>query len=92
MKYKKTAAALAGSVMALGVGTPAFASQPAAGPNFSLNGALDDALASGELFSEPPVHVAGPQVDALMDTVKGTARNGELTTDQNLLGGLPLLS
>ncbi|UNS98968.1 hypothetical protein MMF93_22775 [Streptomyces tubbatahanensis] len=90
MKYMKTAAALAGSVMALAAGAPAFAAQPAAGPNFSLNGSLDQALASGELLAQPPVGVAGPQVDALKDAVGNTLRDGELTSDRNLLGGLPL--
>ncbi|MFE9389264.1 hypothetical protein [Streptomyces sp. NPDC006784] len=91
MKYTKTATAVVGSVLALGAATPASADAPPVGPNFSLNGALDKALASGELLTYPPVGVKGPQVDALVNTVEETTKNGELTSDQNLLGGLPLL-
>lgn len=96
MKHKKTAAAVAGSMMALGAAVPAFASEAAPGPSFSANGGLEQALQSP---LESPVDASGPQVDSLVDTVKGTAKNGELSSDKNLLGadqaqqllgGLPL--
>lgn len=98
MKHKKTAAAVAGSMIALGAAVPAFASETATGPNFSANGGLEQALQS-DLLAQPPVDVNGPQVDGLVDAVKGTTKNGELSSDKNLLGadkaeqllgGLPL--
>ncbi|MGP3986579.1 hypothetical protein [Streptomyces sp. 3N207] len=90
MKYRKTAAVIAGSVMALGAAPPALASEAPVGPRASLNGGLDYALGSGELLSSsPPVGVAGPQFDALVNAVKRPLKNGKLIGNQNLLGGLP---
>ncbi|GAB2800455.1 hypothetical protein [Streptomyces daliensis] len=105
MKHAKTAAVVAGSMMALGAAAPAFAGDSApTGPQFSLNGGISDAL------SKP-----GPQVDNVVGTVegatkgatkgategaakgapKGTAKGEKKTllssnSDDNLLGGLPL--
>ena len=61
MKYAKSAAVVAGSVMALGVAAPAFAAQPGA-PTMSLNGGLTDALSSKQLD--------GHQLTPLVKTVK----------------------
>ncbi|MBO8190033.1 hypothetical protein [Streptomyces spirodelae] len=90
MKYRRTAAAIAGSVVALGAASPAFASGPPVGPRASLNGGLDYALGSGELLSaSPPVGVEGPQFDALVEAVKRPLKTGKLIDGRNLLGGLP---
>ncbi|MBO8194944.1 hypothetical protein ITI46_25285 [Streptomyces oryzae] len=90
MKYRKTAAVVAGSVMALSAAPSAFAGESTAGPRASLNGGLDYALGSGELLSSsPPVGVDGPQFDALVDAVKRPLQSGKLIGGQNLLGGLP---
>ncbi|MYT31845.1 hypothetical protein [Streptomyces sp. MspMP-M5] len=83
MKYAKSAAAVAGSVMALGAAAaaPAFAAETGApnmtSPSMSLNGGLMDALNSGQLDSR--------QVTPLVDTVRGV----EKTTKhpKQLLGG-----
>ncbi|WP_369207064.1 hypothetical protein [Streptomyces sp. PU-14G] len=91
MKYRKTAAAVVGSVMALGAAQPAFAKEAPAGPRLSLNHGLDYALGSGELLSSsPPVGVEGPLFDKVGEAVKNPEK-GQLIGDQNLLGGIPLL-
>ncbi|MBO8199125.1 hypothetical protein ACFW4X_01710 [Streptomyces smyrnaeus] len=92
MKNRKTAAVVAGSVMALGAASPAFANEAPVGPRMGLNRGLDYALGSGELLSSsPPVGVEGPQFDALVKAVKRPLQDGKLIGDQNLLGGLPLV-
>ncbi|WP_189543937.1 hypothetical protein [Streptomyces gelaticus] len=94
MKYAKTAALVAGSVVALGTAAPAFAVTDATAPDFSLNGGVNQVVEST------------PQaVDPIGDTVGGAAesvqRNGTVTklADQAtgaakgaapLMGGLPL--
>ncbi|MCB5911572.1 hypothetical protein [Streptomyces pinistramenti] len=94
MKYAKSAAVVAGSVMALGAAAPAFAAGPAAPPTMSLNGGLTDALNSEQLD--------GHQIRPLVDTVRGAGEHAEsgaknllggatgATRDGKLLGGLPL--
>ncbi|NSC23902.1 hypothetical protein FM076_23215 [Streptomyces albus subsp. chlorinus] len=92
MKYTRTAAVVAGSVMALGAAQPAFANETPTGPRLSLNGGLDYALGSGELLSSsPPLGVEGPAFDALVEAVKEPGKDGQLIGGQNLLGGLPLV-
>ncbi|MCZ1008324.1 hypothetical protein [Streptomyces lydicus] len=94
MKYAKSAAVVAGSVMALGIATPAFAAQPGA-PTMSLNGGLTDALSSKQLD--------GHQLKPLVNTVKtagGKVKSANAkkllrgvtgpTKKTPLLGGLPL--
>ncbi|MFG2489996.1 hypothetical protein [Streptomyces caniferus] len=94
MKYAKSAAVVAGSVMALGMAAPAFAAQPGA-PTMSLNGGLTDALSSKQLD--------GHQLTPLVSTVKtaeGKIRSTNAkkllrgvtgtTKKTPLLGGLPL--
>ncbi|MGI5348843.1 hypothetical protein ACQEU8_11695 [Streptomyces sp. CA-250714] len=91
MKYRKTTAVIAGSVMAVGAAPAAFASEPEVGPRVGLNRGLEYALGSGELLSSsPPLGVDGPQFDALVKAVKRPLKDGKLIGDQNLLGGLPL--
>ncbi|MFH8349480.1 hypothetical protein [Streptomyces sp. NPDC018045] len=65
MKYAKTAAFLAGSVMALGAASPVFAGTPGKVPSFSLNGGLADALQNKQLD--------GRQLDPVVRTVEETA-------------------
>ncbi|SFY03161.1 hypothetical protein SAMN02787144_1009223 [Streptomyces atratus] len=94
VKYAKTAAFVAGSVVALGTAAPAFAVTNATAPNFSLNGGVNQAVES-----------APQAVDPIVDTVGGAAesvqKNGTVTklADQAtgaakgaapLMGGLPL--
>ncbi|MCX0246901.1 hypothetical protein [Streptomyces drozdowiczii] len=90
MKYAKSAALLAGSVVALGTAAPAFAVTTPTAPNFSLDGGVNQVTA------------AAPQV---VDTVSGAAERlhedgtvakvaGQATGAAKgaapLLGGLPL--
>ncbi|ANZ17153.1 hypothetical protein ACH4YO_24070 [Streptomyces noursei] len=98
MKYAKSAAAVAGSVMALGAAVPAFAAESGApnptSPSMSLNGGLMDLLnGSGQLDSR--------QIKPLVDTVRGVEKTAKhprqllggatgATKDVPLLGGLPL--
>ncbi|MEE1749985.1 MULTISPECIES: hypothetical protein [unclassified Streptomyces] len=94
MKYAKTAAFVAGSVVALGTAAPAFAVTNATAPNFSLNGGLNQVVES-----------APQAVDPIVDTVSGAAKsvqkNGTVTKLAGqatgaakgaapLMGGLPL--
>lgn len=107
MKYSKVAAVVAGSVMAVGVGAPAFAdSGKAAMPVMptSVNGGVDQVL------NEQPLQKAvdGTHVDAALGTVTRAAENLRGNTGAGallgqaagatkgavpgLLGGLPLTS
>ncbi|MFD8330746.1 hypothetical protein [Streptomyces lydicus] len=89
-----SAAVVAGSVMALGAVSPAFAAQPGA-PTMSLNGGLTDALSTKQLD--------GHQFAPLVETVKTTEDKVKSTNAKkvlrgvagaakktSLLGGLPL--
>ncbi|MGQ4486193.1 hypothetical protein LRE75_04055 [Streptomyces sp. 372A] len=94
MKYAKTAAFVAGSVVALGTAAPAFAVTTTTAPSFSLDGGVNQVVA------------AAPQaVDPVLDTVSGAAERlhedgtvgkvaGQATGAAKgaapLLGGLPL--
>ncbi|GLW19667.1 hypothetical protein Stsp01_64100 [Streptomyces sp. NBRC 13847] len=79
MKYAKTAAVVAGSVMALGVAAPAFAAQPGA-PTMSLNGGLSDALSNKQLD--------GHQITPLINTVKAAEGKVRSTNAKKLLHGV----
>ncbi|QHC26198.1 hypothetical protein [Streptomyces sp. GS7] len=95
MKYAKSAAVVAGSVMALGAAVPAFAANPGS-PRMSHNGAGAEALHNK--------HLEGRQITPLVDTVKKTAETvkygpkrilgGATGATKNrkvsLLGGLPV--
>lgn len=64
VKYAKTAAFVAGSVVALGTAAPAFAATAATAPSLSLDGGVNQVLA------------AAPQgVDPIVDTVGGAAES-----------------
>jgi hypothetical protein len=97
VKYAKSAAAVAGSVMALGAAVPAFAveagSPNTTSPNMSLNGGLVDALHNKQLDSR--------QVTPLVNTVRGAEKTvghpkqllrgaTGATKEVPLLGGRPL--
>lgn len=93
MKYAKSAAVVAGSVIALGAGSPAFA-MPV--PNMSLNGGIND------LTSQLNQKLDGHELTPLVDLVTGTVEKSKLapkkllggatgaTKKLPLLGGLPL--
>ncbi|MFK8847071.1 MULTISPECIES: hypothetical protein [Streptomyces] len=72
MKYAKTAAFLAGSVMALGAASPVFAGAPGQVPSFSLNGGLADALKNKQLD--------GRQLDPVVRTVENTSSDLQSST------------
>lgn len=94
MKYAKSAALVAGSVVALGTAAPAFAVTTTTAPSFSLDGGVNQITA------------AAPQaVDPVLDTVSGAAERlhedgtvakvagqatGAASGAAPLLGGLPL--
>ncbi|MFJ1549595.1 hypothetical protein [Streptomyces sp. NPDC088246] len=94
MKYAKTAAFVAGSVVALGTAAPALAVTATTAPDFSLDGGVNQ-VAEG----------APQAVDPIVDTVGGAAdsvqKNGAVTNVAGqaagaakgaapLMGGLPL--
>jgi hypothetical protein len=85
MKYPKSAAVVAGSLLALGSWSPTFAAGStsdfaagADGPNFSLDDGLSEATRKhdimGEALSHPPIGVSGPQVDDLKNAVLGITK------------------
>ncbi|MEU9121254.1 hypothetical protein AB0C96_15600 [Streptomyces sp. NPDC048506] len=86
MKYVKSAAVVAGSVVALGAAAPAFAAQPGASatrtgaPRTSLNGGLTDALRNKQLD--------GHQFTPLVKSVKKTGEKVKSTSANKLLGGV----
>ncbi|MFI9051755.1 hypothetical protein [Streptomyces sp. NPDC053427] len=97
MKYAKSAAIVAGSVMAIGAAAPAFAAGSTAPrpttPRMSFNGGLADALSNERLD--------GRQVAPLVKTVKDAAKTvkagpknflhgNQVDGTRSLLGGLPL--
>lgn len=104
VKYSKVAVVVAGSVMAVGAGAPAFADSHAAPVPTSLNGGVD------ELVQAQPVQKAvdGTHVDSALGTAGKAARNlqgnaggGALLSQATgatrgglpaLLGGLPVAS
>ncbi|MEU6113653.1 hypothetical protein ABZ840_03630 [Streptomyces sp. NPDC047117] len=93
MKLAKTAAILAGSVVALGAATPAFAAPaPSTSPSMSLNAGLNDALENaGKAEVDPLVErahhtthaLAAGDGEGLLEGVTGVAGNLPLA-------GLPL--
>lgn len=105
MKYSKVAAVVAGSVMAVGIGAPAFAdSGSMTTVPTNLNGGVD------QLFAAQPLEhaVDGTHADGLLGTVGKAAENlkGNAGTTAllgqavgaakgalpSLLGGLPVTS
>lgn len=89
MKPTKVAAVVAGSVMALGAASPAFAIDPTLTPS-SLNGGVE-ALGKRGLTEAVPTDAVGKVTDTkAVDKVSDTA-GGAKDTATPLLGGLPAL-
>ncbi|RST00677.1 hypothetical protein E2C00_14135 [Streptomyces sp. WAC05374] len=92
MKPTKVAAVVAGSMMALGAASPAFAIDPTLTPS-SLNGGVDS-LGKRGLTEAVPTDAVGKVTDGkAVGKVKDTAGGLEPAKDtaQPLLGGLPAL-
>ena len=92
MKHIKTAAAVAGSVMALGAASPAVAAeapsgQPPTSPSLSLNQGLFDAMNADSLDVAP---IDGPIADGVADTLKTKELLRSVGDAPRMLGGLPL--
>ncbi|MFB8102919.1 hypothetical protein ACFC3O_08780 [Streptomyces sp. NPDC056007] len=94
MKYAKTAALVVGSVAALGTAAPAFAVTTPTAPSFSLDGGLNQVMASAP-------QVVNPVVGTVAETAMTVAKDdtvGKLTGEATevaesaapLLGGVPL--
>ncbi|WP_030621825.1 hypothetical protein [Streptomyces sclerotialus] len=83
MKLAKAAAILAGSVVALGGATPAFAdASPTTSPRMSLNGGVYDALA----------RTRGEEIDPVLDSLAettGAVKHGD--TDRLVDGATGLV-
>ncbi|MFD4142428.1 hypothetical protein [Streptomyces sp. NPDC058572] len=96
MKYSRAAAVIAGSVVALGAASPAFAADTTRMPAMSLGGGLDRALASAP---DPGLGDAESTVGSVASTatglnnVKGKAPEQLLRTAASatpMLGGVSL--
>lgn len=95
MKYAKTAAFLAGSVVALGTAAPAFAvAQASTAPTFSLDTGLNQVMDSAPQV----VDAVGGTVDGATETMKKGGTVGKLADEAKgaakgaapLLGGIKL--
>lgn len=97
MKYAKTAAFVAGSVVALGTAAPAFAVANATAPSFSLDGGVNQVVAAAPQAVDPVVDtvdtVGGAaeslQKDGTLTKVAGQA-TGAAKGAAPLMGGLPI--
>lgn len=94
VKYAKTAAFVAGSVVALGTAAPAFAVTTATAPNFSLDGGINQVVAAAPQAVEPIVDTVDGatstlQKDGTVTKVAGQA-TGAAKGAAPLVGGLPL--
>ncbi|MFI9628335.1 hypothetical protein [Streptomyces sp. NPDC052042] len=94
MKYAKSAAFVAGSVVALGTAAPAFAATGATAPNLSLNGGINQVVASAPQAVDPVVDTVGGAAESmhkhgtvtkLADQATGAAKGAA-----PMLGGLPV--
>ncbi|MFF2010900.1 hypothetical protein ACFVWY_17780 [Streptomyces sp. NPDC058195] len=94
MKYAKTAAFVAGSVVALGTAAPALAVTNATAPNLSLNGGINQVVESAPRAVDPVVDTVGRTADAMKrnGTVTKLAEQatGAAKAAAPLLGGLPI--
>ncbi|MEU8507673.1 hypothetical protein AB0C40_23740 [Streptomyces brevispora] len=90
MKYAKTAAFAAGSVVALGTAAPAFAVTTATAPNFSLDGGVNQVVAAAPQAVDPIVGTVGGATDALQKDSMVTKVAGAGKSAAPLMGGLPL--
>ncbi|MCX4680456.1 MULTISPECIES: hypothetical protein [unclassified Streptomyces] len=93
MKYAKTAALVAGSMVALGTAAPAFAVTDTA-PNFSLDSGLNQVMASAPQAVDPLIDTVGGAAEAVhKEGTVGKLANGATgvaETAAPLLGGVPL--
>ncbi|MEV7402506.1 hypothetical protein AB0N93_19225 [Streptomyces sp. NPDC091267] len=94
MKYAKTAAFVAGSVVALGTAAPAFAVTTATAPNFSLDGGVNQVVAAAPQAVDPLVDTVDDAADTLQKdgTVTKVAdqATGAAKGAAPLMGGLPI--
>ncbi|MFE4954608.1 hypothetical protein ACFRCW_10955 [Streptomyces sp. NPDC056653] len=94
MKYAKTAAFVAGSVVALGTAAPAFAVTTATAPSFSLDGGVNQALAAAPQGVDPIVDTVGGATESVQKKGTVTKVAGQATgaakSAAPLLGGVPL--
>ncbi|MFJ9679188.1 hypothetical protein ACIRP2_14130 [Streptomyces sp. NPDC101194] len=94
MKYAKSAALVAGSVVALGTAAPAFAVTTATAPDFSLNGGINQVVESAPQAVDPVVDSVGGAADAMQKKGGVTELAGQATGAAEgaapLMGSLPL--
>ncbi|MGW1225831.1 hypothetical protein [Streptomyces sp. NPDC001478] len=94
MKYAKTAAFVAGSVVALGTAAPAFAATNPTAPSFSLDGGLNQVMAATPQVVDPVSHVVDGAADALTENGTVTKLAGQAAGAAKgaapLIGGLPV--
>ncbi|MEV7088491.1 hypothetical protein AB0O07_21810 [Streptomyces sp. NPDC093085] len=94
MKSVKVAAAVAGSLAALGAAAPAFAAQAPTSPSLSLNGALDTVASQGLRDGVKPINTNALDTEnsgSVLNAVKGATDSlNKPQQGGQLLGGLPL--
>lgn len=94
VKYAKTAAFVAGSVVALGTAAPAFAVTNATAPTFSLDGGVNQVVAAAPQAVDPVVDTVGGAAESLQKdgTVTKVAdqATGAVKGAAPLMGGLPV--
>jgi hypothetical protein len=94
VKYAKTAAFVAGSVVALGTAAPAFAVTTATAPGFSLDGGVNQVLAAAPQGVDPIVDTVGGATESVQKKGTVTKVAGQATgaakSAAPLLGGVPL--
>ncbi|MFC9242662.1 hypothetical protein ACFT7S_01050 [Streptomyces sp. NPDC057136] len=94
MKYAKTAAFIAGSVVALGTAAPAFAVAEATAPNFSLDSGLNQVMAAAPQAVDPAVDTVGGAAESGLEDGAVGKPAGETTGAAQgaapLLGGVPI--
>lgn len=94
MKYAKTAAFVAGSVVALGTAAPAFAVTTTTAPRLSLTTGVNDVMASAPQVVEPVVDTVGGAAESIHDDGTVNKLAGEATGAAKgaapLIGGLPV--
>ncbi|NEC67295.1 hypothetical protein [Streptomyces sp. SID9727] len=94
MKYAKSAALVAGSVVALGTAAPAFAVTTPTAPGFSLDGGVNQVVAAAPQAVEPVVDTVSGTAERLHEdgtVAKVTGQAADAAKGAApLLGGLPL--
>ena len=94
VKYAKTAAFVAGSVVALGTAAPAFAVTSTTPSRLSLTTGVNDVMASTPQIVEPVVGMVAGAADSIHDNGTVTKLTGEAAGAAKgaapLIGGLPV--